>query len=204
MPAIRYYTYSTISRPPKIQSTPTKTKFHVPDLLCFQQFCSQCEDAEDCGDCVRCGQKKHSFWDDPVGDMLNNLWKPRPWAKKIAAIAHNAKAFDLHFILNRAIMLKWKPELIISGLKIMCMKMERLVFLDSVSFPPCTLRKLPEAFGLSASKSWYPHYFNTFENLNYVGPIPDMAYYGVDEISGRGEERICRLVRQSANREFRQ
>ena len=69
-----------------------------------------------------------------------------------------------------------------SGLEIMCMKMEHLVFLDSVSFLPCALRELPEAFGMSASKSWYPDYFNTREKRNYVGPIPDMTYYGVDEM----------------------
>jgi len=69
--------------------------------------------------------------------------------------------------------------------KIMCMKREHLVFLDSVFFLPCALRKLPEAFGLIASKSWYPHYFNTAENLHYVGPIPDVAYYGMNEM---GEE----------------
>jgi len=159
-----------------------KATLHVPELVCVQQFCSQCEDAEDCEECVRCGQRKHSFWDDPIGDMLTYLCKPRPWGNKIVTIAHNAKAFDLHFNLNRAIMLKWKPELIMRGLKIMCMKMEHLVFLDSVSFLPCALRKLPEAFGLSASKSWYAHYFNTRETLNYVEPLPDMAYYGVDEM----------------------
>jgi len=98
-----------------------KATLHLLDLVCVQQFCSQC--------------------------------KPRPWANKIVAIAHNAKAFYMNFILNRAIMLKWKPELIISGLKFMYMKMEHVVFLDSVSFLTCEFRKLPEAFGLSASKS---------------------------------------------------
>ena len=110
-----------------------KSTLHVPDLVCVQQFCSQCEDAEDGGDCVRCGQRKHSFWDDPVGDLLSYLFEPRPWVNKIVAIALNAKAFDLHFILNKAIMLKWQSKLI---MKIMCMKMEHLVFLDSVSFLP--------------------------------------------------------------------
>ena len=38
----------------------------------------------------------------------------------------------------------------------MCMKMQHLVFLDSVSFQPFPLRKLPGAFGLTASKSLYP------------------------------------------------
>jgi len=103
---------------------------------------------------VRCGKRTHWFWDDPVGKLLLYLREQRPWAKKIVAIAHNVKAFDLHFILNRAIMLKWQLELITNGLKIMCMKMEHLVFLDCESFLPCPLRKLPEAFGLTASKSW--------------------------------------------------
>ena len=112
------------------------------------------EDAE--RDSEWCGKRKHSFWDYPVGDMLTYLCKPRPWIKKIVAIAHNAKAFDLHFILNRAVLLKWQPELIMNGLKIMCTKMQHLVFLDSVSFAPFALRKLAEALGLTVSKSWYP------------------------------------------------
>jgi len=44
------------------------------------------------------------------------------------------------------------------------------------------LRKLPEAFGLSITKSCYPHFFNTQANLNYVGPIPDMSQFGADEM----------------------
>ena len=35
-----------------------------------------------------------------------------------------------------------------NGMKIMCMRVEHLVFLDSVSFLPFELGKLPEAFGL--------------------------------------------------------
>ena len=118
-----------------------------------------------------------------MGDLLSNLTEPRPWVNKIVAIAHNAKAFDIHFILNRAILLKWKPELIMNGLKIMCMKMEHLMFLDSVSFLPCPLRKLPKTFRLAACKSWYSHYFDTEDNPDYVGPIPDVSYRGVIEMS---------------------
>ena len=50
-------------------------------------------------------------------------------------------------------------------------------------FLPFPLRKLSSAFGLTASKSWYPHYFNTEENLNYVGSIPDVSYYGVEDMN---------------------
>ena len=141
-------------------------------------------------DCVRCGKRKHSFWQDPVGELLSYLTEPRPWAKKIVAIVHDTKAFDLHFIVNRAILLKRKPELILKGLKVMCRKMEHLVFLDSVSFLPCTLRKLNEAFLLTASKSWYPHYFKTEENLDYIGPIPDVSYYGVNEMGEKERQEF--------------
>ena len=85
-------------------------------------------------------------------------------------------------------MLKWKPELIMNGLKIMYMKMEHLMFLDSGFFLPCDRRNLPEAFGLTARKLWYPHYFNTEKNLDYEGPNPDVSYYGVNEM-GEEEKR---------------
>jgi len=81
-------------------------------------------------------------------------------------------------------LLKWKPEPITNSLKIISKKMENLVFSDSVSFLPCALCNLPEDFGLEATKSWYPHYFNTERNLDYIGLIHDILYYGVDEMSG--------------------
>jgi hypothetical protein len=77
-----------------------------------------------------------TFWDDPVGDLLTYLCEPRPWANKVVAIAHNAKAYDLHFILNGAILLKWQPKLIINGQKIMSMKVtlpgQRIIRADSI------------------------------------------------------------------------
>ena len=69
-----------------------------------------------------------------------------------------------------------------SGHKIILMKMEHLKFIDSISFLPFPLRKLSSAFGLTASKGWYPHYFNTRENMGYVGSIPDTLYYGIVEM----------------------
>jgi len=68
------------------------------------------------------------------------------------------------------------------------MKIHHIQFLDSVSYMPMPLHKLPEAFGLEASMSWYPHYFNTKKNLDYVAPIPTIEYYGGDEMS-EGERR---------------
>jgi len=50
------------------------------------------------------------------------------------------------------------------------------------------LRKLPDSFGFSVTKSWYPHFFNTQANLNYVGPIPDASQFGADEM-GESERK---------------
>jgi len=130
---------------------------------------------------VRCGKRKLSFWEEPVVDLIisSRTTHLGQWDRRYSA---QRQGVDLHFILNRAIILKWKPKIIMNGLKILCLKVEHLVLLDSVSFLPCPLRKLHEACGVSASKSRYPHYFNTEENLNYVGHILDVSYYGVNEM----------------------
>ena len=135
---------------------------HIPNLVCIQHFCALCEKEPDIDvDCVQCGRRKHTCSVDPVGDLLTYLCKERPWCKNVVAIARNAKGFDAHFVLDRAIFLKWTPKLILNEQKIVCMMVHHLMFLDSISFLPMALRKLPDAFGLTATKSWYPHYFNT-------------------------------------------
>ena len=92
---------------------------HIPILVCVQRFCSACEMQDDIEiDCVRCGRRRHSFYDDPVGDLLPYLCEPRPWCNRVLAKAHNAKAFDSQFILKRAILLKWNPQLILTVLKL--------------------------------------------------------------------------------------
>ena len=123
-----------------------------------------------------------------MGDLLTYLCEPRPWVRQVIAIAHNAKSFDLHFILSRAVRLKWRPNLLMSGQKIILMKMEHMKFIGSISFLPFPLRKLSDAFGLTAAKVWYPHYFYTQDNLDYLGSIPDPSYYSIDEMSA-GERR---------------
>ena len=130
--------------------TDTATE-HVPNLVCLQQFCSLCETLGDIDeDCERCGKRKHSFFEDPVGDLLTHLCETRVCCDRVIAIAYNATGYDAQFILQRAILLKWKPELILNGSKVICMKMKHLTFIDSVSYLPKPLRKLPEIFGLFA------------------------------------------------------
>jgi hypothetical protein len=68
-----------------------KANVHVPILVCLQQFCTVCKLQNDIDvDCKPCGRRRHSFFEDPVGDLLSYLCEPRPWCKKVVAIAHNA------------------------------------------------------------------------------------------------------------------
>jgi hypothetical protein len=141
---------------------------HIPILVCVQQNCSTCEMQDDIEmDCDRCGRRRNLFFDDPV-DLLSDLCEPRPWRNEFVEIAHNAKAFDFQFILKRAIPLKYNTELILNGLKIISIKMHNIHFLDSISYLPMPLRKLPETFEFSSSKFRFLHYFNTKANLDYT------------------------------------
>jgi hypothetical protein len=45
---------------------------HVLIVMCLQQFCTVCEMQDDIDvDCERCGRKRHSFFEDSVGDFAN-------------------------------------------------------------------------------------------------------------------------------------
>jgi hypothetical protein len=79
--------------------------------------------------------------------------------------------------------MKSLPELLImNGQKIICLKVENVTWLDSLKYLAMPFRKLPEAFGLTSAKSESSHLFNTAENLDYVGPAPDVSYYDVDQM----------------------
>jgi len=47
-----------------------------------------------------------------------------------------------------------------------------------------SLKSMPKTFDLTRKKEYYPHFFNTAKNLDYVGPYPEPVFYGTDYISG--------------------
>jgi hypothetical protein len=163
---------------------------HVPNLVCCHQTCPKCESVADISvDCVQCGKREHVFWGpDVIGKFVDYLRIDRPFLDKIFVIAHNSRGYDNQFLLRRFLELKWTPKLIMDGTKILSMSVEHLEFRDSLNFVPMGLRAMSKAFDLRCRKGYYPHFFNTDQNLNYVGPVPEPRYYGVDFMSG--EERV--------------
>ena len=99
-------------------------------------------------------------------------------------IAHNSSGYDAHFVLAFVHRMGIKPNLMVTGHKILRLEARGVTFIDSLNFFPIALSKLPKAFGLEElTKGFFPHLWNTLENQNYVGAIPDASFYGPDQMS---------------------
>ena len=51
--------------------------------------------------------------------------------------------------------------------------LEKLHFLDSLNFMPMSLKIMLKSFDLTCKRGYYPNFFNTSKNLDYVALIPD-------------------------------
>ena len=99
-------------------------------------------------------------------------------------MSHNGSGYDNYFLIEWMISNSIRPQVVFNGSKIVYMLVQRglhIRVLDSLQFLPMKLAKLPKAFGLTElKKGYFPHFFNTTEHQNYVGPYPDVKYYGCD------------------------
>ena len=69
------------------------------------------------------------------------------------------------------------------GSKILSTVVENFWFLDSLNFLPMSLKSMPKSFDLTCKNGFYPHFFNTADNLDYVGPYPEPKFCGADYMS---------------------
>jgi len=109
--------------------------------------------------------------------------------KGYTAIAHNAKGYDSQFILKYCVDNTLKPYTIYNGTKQMLLNVGKIKIIDSHNFLASPLSAFPKTFGLNElKKGYFPHYFNTNENQNYVGPIPDISFYGTNKMEKMHEK----------------
>lgn len=103
------------------------------------------------------------------------------------ALAHNLKGYDgcfvLQYILRNTTSFDAKHKVLTIGTKILSIEFRKVKLIDSYSFLPVSLSKLPKMFGLPEQKGYFPHHFNKPENYNYIGPYPDKKYYGSEFFS---------------------
>ncbi|XP_057322371.1 uncharacterized protein LOC130676747 [Microplitis mediator] len=170
------------------------TYFHIPNLCVVQKTCSYCCDDKDVSDiCNFCGQREFLFDKNPVEELIKLSLQTYNGFTKVICIAHNAGSFDGQFIL-RCMLERNKarlPKLILNGTKIIVMTLGNTIFLDSLNYLHMPLRNLPKTFGFAGEieKGFFPHFFNTPENVNYIGPMPDIKYYAPDTMLNT--ERDC-------------
>ena len=74
------------------------------------------------------GKRTHVFWTENMEGKIYYLEQSRPFANKIYVISNTSHPYDVLFMLRKIQELRWTPELIIYGSKILCMIIENLHF----------------------------------------------------------------------------
>ena len=179
-----------------------------PDSICNScgTRCKKCYNTD--GDallpCVdTCGFREVIFEGNDTANKFGN-WLFSSQHRYAKAIAHNMKGYDGYFLLEYLIDQSIRPEKITyAGSKIMYMEVGKglhIKVLDSLNFLPMKLSALPKAFGLEeVKKGWFPHFFNTKGNQHYIGPYPDLKYYGVDFMSSQEREEFLSWHKSKIN-----
>lgn len=182
-----FYDLESVQTKP-LKNDPSKRE-HEANLCIAHQACDLCRDIQNIQSiCGKCGQREHLFErNDVIHNFMTYVGNIGEKFTRIFLIAHNAQKYDAHFILkymymHSAIWRLTEDSLIMHGTKILRIKIGRYNFIDSLNFFNVALAKLPSMFSLeNNSKGYYPHFFNTHENFDYIGPLPDIKYYGCDQ-----------------------
>ena len=82
------------------------------------------------------------------------------------------------FLLRRFLELKWVTQLMIDVSNILSILVENLHFLDSFIYVPMRFKSIPKSFHLTCKNVYYTHFFNTCNNLDYVGSHPNLSTMG--------------------------
>jgi hypothetical protein len=171
---------------------------HESNLCISQQVCQACITNQE-EICERCGVRENVFYGtDSVERFLSHLVR-LSINFNVTVIAHNQGRFDGCFILQEMCkdFSRWTPEIVRNGTKLMLIRCgSSLRFIDSLNYIQLLLSQFPEAFNIAGCKGYFPHYFNTTGNENYVGDIPDVGFYGADLMKPREREAFLNWHRE--------
>ena len=130
--------------------------------------------------------------------------------REILVVFHNLKGFDGMFILHELYQQQREvADQLTVGAKVLSFKSGPLKFIDSLSFLPMPLASFPSTFNLTElKKGFFPHLFNTPDNQQYVGRIPDLEFYDPDGMMAKKKEELTRWhtdqVRRNMSFHFQQ
>ena len=63
------------------------------------------------------------------------------------------------------------------------MEKKQLRFIDTLQFFQQPLADLSSTYNIDIEKGYFPHYFNTRENQNYIGDIPIVDQFGINKMT---------------------
>ncbi len=95
-------------------------------------------------------------------------------------LAHNGSGYDTRLVFSAIKKMSHrKVKLITRGCKIMELRVDKMVFRDSLLHLKNSLKALLVEFKAPMKKGYYPYYFNSMENLHYVGVKPAIENFDV-------------------------
>ncbi|MDI9312371.1 MAG: DNA polymerase, partial [Limnohabitans sp.] len=182
---------------------------HSPNLLISLTACEKCFNYDTLtknSNCDVCGVYKNVFFGDNCvkhfGEYLyNDLAKKAEKEKcQLLVFAHNFKGYDGHFVFRDLFDRDFTTILpIMNGTKLLKIDVGNTRFIDSLSFFQLPLAALPKSFGFSELvKGYFPYKFNTPENIDYIGNIPDKDYFNYERMK-EGEKESFNVWYTSFN-----
>ncbi|KAK3735264.1 hypothetical protein QZH41_008887 [Actinostola sp. cb2023] len=162
---------------------------HRVNLVVAMKVCTLCVGwTNHDGRCEQCEERQMVF---TTIDAFCT-WLFRPEHQNSIVFAHNFMGYDSYFLLEWLCARGQRPEVVMRGAKCMYMYVKglNLKFKDSLCFLPMALRKFSKTFNLPEEKGYFPHFFNTPANQDYVGPYPVLEFYGVETMKEEDAEKL--------------
>ena len=130
--------------------------------------------------------------------------------REILVVFHNSNGFDGMFILYEQY--QQQREVVDQptvGAKVLSFKSGPFKFIDLLCFLPMPLASFPSTCNLTElKKGFFPHLFNTPDNQQYVGRIPDLEFYDPVGLMAKKKDELTRWhadqVRRNVSFNFRQ
>ena len=127
-----------------------------------------------------CTEEFFDFLDEHVIDEYGD-------ERQLIVVFHNFKGYDGMFVLQHLYeQHRVVDSQITVGTKVLSLKNDLITFKDSLCFLPFPLASFPATFGLTEQcKGFFPHLFNTVENQEYEGVIPNIEHYDPNGMSAK-------------------
>jgi hypothetical protein len=180
---------------------------HVPNLCVVQKVCTVCmnQNIDEKSLCHECGKNELVFsGPETTYDFCQWLFSGVNFGATV--LCHNFKGYDSYPILQYLFKNNIVPKVIPNGTKTVSLNIKgcKIRMIDSLSFLPMALSKLPATFGFEElSKGYFPHLFNRKENQNVIlDHLPDIRFYNPDSMKVEDRSRFVEWYAKHRNDTF--